>query len=257
MVSKAYILRVSVFLIAWIIGFKIPLQAVEPFHPRLGDPIENPLYWQNYVELMAIDVRCMAEDMDGAIWFGTNRKGVFRYDGIHLQSMGLVGYSVHTLFISSDGNLYAGNDRGFFQYEDNKWKYQLPSEEQFFWFVTDICETRDRGLWISTAWGALNIYQNIYQLFTTKEHMEGLKVLFPGIKFYIVPETMALKQRWINRLGLDVVTCGVLDTLAFIRSIASDGPAALAGLKIGDRIKAVNGIEELIEDQFEGETGTT
>jgi ligand-binding sensor domain-containing protein len=60
-------------------------------------------------------------DKDGNVWFGTQSKGVCRYDGksfSYFSGHYLSGYAVRTMFQDSKGNLWFGNNGGgLFRYD--------------------------------------------------------------------------------------------------------------------------------------------
>ena len=58
--------------------------AVEPYEPRIADPVLEPWRWREVEELGGLGVLCMDEDSDGTLWFGCIG-GLVRYDGLHVQ----------------------------------------------------------------------------------------------------------------------------------------------------------------------------
>lgn len=68
-------------------------------------------------------VYCTLIDKSGNVWFGTQEKGVCRYDGksfIFFTGQGLDKAAVRTLFQDNKGNIWAGNNgAGLFRYNGN------------------------------------------------------------------------------------------------------------------------------------------
>jgi ligand-binding sensor domain-containing protein len=67
------------------------------------------------------DIYCIFEDRSGNIWFGTQSKGVCRFDGkdfTWLQGKGLSGAAIRVIFQDKDGNFWFGNNGyGLFRYD--------------------------------------------------------------------------------------------------------------------------------------------
>jgi len=244
-------------LIISLVYLTAPLFAVQSYQPQETDPLLNPYGRQSLIHLAGIGVHCMAEDQNGHLWLGTGKQGVYEYDGIKLRAVGLDGLPVHTIAVAHNGSVFAGNDQGVYKLNNGHWDYVIPSESSFYWFVSEIYQSRDRSLWICTAWGALHIHHNRFQLFTTCEKMKALKPIFPWLHYYLIPEEITLKQGWIKGLGFDVISSGSSDSLVFIRSVAPGSSADEAGLKIGDRIRAVDGTAEFLEERLDGEYGSS
>ena len=58
--------------------------ADEPYTPVHPDPVMEPWRWRSFPELKGRGLQCLAEDRDGAMWFGLE-DGVRRYDGIRFS----------------------------------------------------------------------------------------------------------------------------------------------------------------------------
>lgn len=69
-------------------------------------------------------VRCVFQDRDGHMWFGTNSDGVCRYDGESLTFLsskdGLVGHAVRKIVQTADGAMWFTTERGVSRYHDGK-----------------------------------------------------------------------------------------------------------------------------------------
>ncbi|MCE5249557.1 hypothetical protein LLG96_04975 [bacterium] len=66
--------------------------------------------------LPANEVRAIAEDANGVLWFGTDGGGVARYDGaswtVYGEKDGLVNNEARELAFDKDGVLWVGTPRG-------------------------------------------------------------------------------------------------------------------------------------------------
>jgi ligand-binding sensor domain-containing protein len=65
-------------------------------------------------------VRCIFQDRDGHLWFGTNNDGACRYDGKVLTFLGakegLAGHAVREIVQTSDGAMWFSTERGVERY---------------------------------------------------------------------------------------------------------------------------------------------
>ena len=163
-------------------------QAARPYHPTLPDPLQEPWRWRSYPELKGQGLRCMAQDRDGAMWFGVT-DGAVRYDGVkwtpYTPADGLPGAPVNCLYGARDGSVYAGTDRGIGRFRDGVWERAFPPEVGVPWYIYDIEETSDGSVWAASyAWGALRLDRQGATLYTTRETGAGLqvgdRVLFTG-----------------------------------------------------------------------------
>ncbi|MFP6643893.1 MAG: hypothetical protein VCF24_10100 [Candidatus Latescibacterota bacterium] len=131
-----------------------------PFIPTHPDPLLEEWRWRSFHELKGKGLRCLAEGMDGSMWFGVDA-GVERYDGVHWTSFthadGLQPAPVRTLLSASDGSIYAGSERGLDRFIDGRWAPVLPAAAGLPWPTYDLIETADGTLWAATAWGACEL----------------------------------------------------------------------------------------------------
>lgn len=116
------------------------------------------------------NVRGVAEDRQGGIWFGTFR-GLYRYDvsldEFVCHSGGDVGgalsqSSVHAVFVDADAVLWAGTYYGGVNYADTRrsawsfWPGGNPPGALSSPIVGHLAEGRDGSVWICTEGGGLN-----------------------------------------------------------------------------------------------------
>ena len=94
-----------------------------------GDEPESPSSSRPY---SLYDIYCIFEDRAGNLWFGTQNKGVCRFDGKNLSwfvDEGLAGAAVRTIFQDKAGNLWFGNNGyGLFRY-DGKYLRNITAEK--------------------------------------------------------------------------------------------------------------------------------
>lgn len=115
-------------------------------------------------------VYCTLEDKAGNLWFGTDEKGVCRYDGksfTYFTEKGLDGGAVRSIFQDKNGNLWFGNNGyGLFCYDGKTLKNfteekglgnpaflkktKMPGDSKNLARVWSINEDNDGNLWIGT-----------------------------------------------------------------------------------------------------------
>jgi len=81
---------------------------------------------QEFVNFTAEDglvdnnVRCILEDRQGHLWFGTSGGGISKYDGLVFQNMlkrdGLVNNMVHRILQDRNGNIWIATEGGVIRY---------------------------------------------------------------------------------------------------------------------------------------------
>ncbi|MBT4496425.1 MAG: hypothetical protein HOC74_01810, partial [Gemmatimonadetes bacterium] len=86
--------------------------AIQSYLPTRPDPVLESWRWRSFPELKGLGLRCMAEDRDGRMWFGTD-DGVRCYDGMdwtaYTPENGLPGAPVNELYAGENGSVYAGS----------------------------------------------------------------------------------------------------------------------------------------------------
>ena len=105
-------------------------------HPTLQylpfDTINSKEQTQSPFILSSYGVYCILKDKNGNVWFGTQAKGVCKYDGKTLtwfKEKGLAGQAVLGIFEDSKGNLWFGNNgAGLFRY-DGKYLTNFTAEK--------------------------------------------------------------------------------------------------------------------------------
>lgn len=245
-------------------------EAIQPYQPAHSDPFSEPWRWTVYPELNEQGLRCLVQTADGAMWFGVD-DGVWRYDGhawqLYTPADGLLGAPVYALCAAPDGRLYAGTELGISLFQNGRWQRVFPDEGNLPWPVNTLMLTADDRLWAGTPWGALRA-SDPPVLYTTSETADALRHLAPGLETRIIPPHMVPPLRW-HPHDLDYVGVGIRiieGNWASLRSrnvpraiwnIAPDSPAHRAGLRMGDRVSAVDGSQPAwTNDAIVGPPGT-
>ena len=119
-------------------------------------------------ELAGGAVTAMAQAADGAIWLGTENRGVLRYDGLNWQEFtaadGLPANPVLAVAAAPDGSVWVGTVGGVVRFmapetessAGDHWQIvQIFTEENGLPsnLVTSICVSRAGAVWVGTAWG--------------------------------------------------------------------------------------------------------
>ena len=224
-------------------------RAIRPYRPIHPDPVSEPWRWRSFPKLKGQGLRCLAEAKDGAMWFGTD-EGVQRYDGLrwtlYTPEDGLYGAPVNVLCATQDGSVYAGTDLGISRFVEGVWRRVFPPEGDLPWPVNDLMEAADGSLWAGTAWGALWLDRERSVLYATKAMGNALRVLSPYVRLSIVPDEAAPARPWGEGIGVQVAEGAYLGISRgyipiVIWALAPGGPGERVGLRVGDRITAVDG----------------
>ncbi|MDA0746175.1 MAG: PDZ domain-containing protein, partial [bacterium] len=271
------------YICAWVVGMLCvwlgPIAdswSAQPYSPVEEAPEEALWRWQRFPELGGLGLRCMAEGMDGAMWFGTDR-GVVRYDGTRWVSYttrdGLPNAPVNALCATGDSSIYAGTDLGIARFKSEKWERVFPTMEGMPWPVDGLSEASDGSLWAATAWGALHVTQDRIVLYTARTMAEVLGKIAPEVAVEVVPDEVVDDHPWSASLTVPDdapadVGIGVLlaeggwlgiprgKTLVMVRTVAEGGPAEAAGLKVGDRVVSIRGYTSVTQERLNGLEGT-
>lgn len=161
-----------------------------PIHPNTYTPSATDLD-------RPYGVYCMLKDKNGNLWFGTDQKGVCRFDGktlTYFTEMGLDKAAVRTIFQDSNGNLWFGNNGyGLFRYDGKSItnfteknglgnldfinKKTALTDQPNLARVWTINEDPEGYLWIGTVdHGVWKVIDNHIKNFTTKEGLTSNKV---------------------------------------------------------------------------------
>ena len=99
----------------------------------------------------------ICEDVDGYLWMGTTRFGLYRYDGtsyLHFlpsrEEGSLHSMSITKLYSSRDGTLWVGTEDGLFAYDVNSARFTAVGLGKWGQSVRDIFEDRSGRLYVVT-----------------------------------------------------------------------------------------------------------
>lgn len=113
-------------------------------------------------ELARADVRGFAEDREGAMWIGTQGRGLHRFkDGQHLAlhtTNGLPNEFVRSLFVDAEGILWIGlYGGGLFRWKNEQLSRAAPSKDLPDDVICNFQEDDQGRLWISTHHGLFRV----------------------------------------------------------------------------------------------------
>ena len=246
---KYIISRAATALIVTLFILVADAAALQPYQPTHPDPAQEPWRWHTFPELKGLGLRSLAEDTDRTLWFGTN-EGVRRYDGlrwtVYTPEDGLLGAPVNALCAGDDGTVYAGSDLGISHFVDGTWQRLFPPEGELPWPIDRIIQSNHNGIWAATAWGALHLGKQGPVLYTTADMAAALRPQAPYVELQLVPDTIIPAKPFGVGAGVNVIKGGYLGARRgsapmVIWALAPEGPAANAGLRLGDHILSIGG----------------
>lgn len=207
--------------------------AAKPYVPIHPDPVLEPWRWRSFPELKGQDVRCIAEDTNGHMWFGT-KNSILMYDGITWVSFGtddgLDGQPIVALSVSDKGTLYAATVRGIFTYQSTAWYRVFPKQDTISWYINDMIVAPDDHIWVGSVWGLVHLHKTATTLYTLQAIKQDFETQLPNFKYVTLPsDTMFTQKATYQGLGIQRIE----NTISWV---ISGSPADSAGIKIGDRI---------------------
>lgn len=182
------------------------------------------------------DIWAVHEDIDGSIWFGSKRDGLFRFQPDSIQSSGMVQHMrqynvsgrknsststdwITSLFLDFNRSLWVGTSRGLYKYNRDSNTFQRiilssPSEEPY---ICGIKQDLQGNYWISTTTGVHRYndqkgFSTFFEFnqgdFARVEYSFGScltddgKILLGGIKgvVYFDPSKIAVDTTLQNRI---------------------------------------------------------
>ena len=252
---RLYVFLLSLVICQW--SLVTPAPAAQPYVPVHPDPVLESYRWRTFPELKGKGLRAMAEDRDGNIWFGVD-DGAIRYDGTtwttFTEEDGVGSGGVSYLFGMSDGTVYAATHDGISQFEDGQWRHVFPPEGDLAWNINDLMETSDGRLWAASGWGAIRKDPDGWTLFAPEEIGESLRALAPYVSTLVVPRKATSMIPWGANGLLGLFGYPFYRENLTVLGLAPGGPAAQAGLKLGDRIRAEDGkpVRWMVRSVFSG-----
>ncbi|HKK63100.1 MAG TPA: ATP-binding protein, partial [Bacteroidales bacterium] len=185
----------------------VTLFAQVHFQNQLADKITEPWRWTNFEELRGRSLRCMAEGINGIMWFGVE-KGIMSYSGYDWNLIpfpdSISGISITTLCEGDDGSIWAGTNRGLYNVKSGIWEKVFPGPGLQQAVVNDIIrlpggsvlagisESGNREL-IS---GLLHINQTSVTLYSsTKTNQYFSKQTDQLLNLLTIPEKLTIKNR--------------------------------------------------------------
>ncbi|MDA0747649.1 MAG: PDZ domain-containing protein, partial [bacterium] len=236
-------------------------QAEKPYVPIQADPLLEPWRWRSFPELKGLGLNCLAEDRDGNMWFGLKGE-IRRYDGtkwtVYTPEDGWTGKIVGKLLGARDGSVYAGTEMGISRFRDGQWARVFPLEGDLPWSAYSLIEGSDGSIWAGTLLGALRLSGETWTLYTSAEMAESVRKLAPYVKISIIPDEALPKKPWGAGVGAHFVPLvyawdQLNDIPRVVVVVLPGGPAEKAGLRLGDRLMAMDGAPVQARVLAEGE----
>ena len=216
------------------------LALAQTFVPEYTDPLAEAWRVQACDELKGLSVNHLSEGLDGKIWFATTG-GVSCYDGRRWRDWtvadGLLDPLVRCVIERADGSVLCGFRRGVMRLEGDAWVMVPMGLQDINWGVTALREDRRGTLWIATRYGVFSVSGDASPLLHCSEDTgRALRALGFDLSFAPIPDRALRWSEWNRGLGFEL---GKLNVGWFIAALSPEGPAARAGIELGDRVAAM------------------
>lgn len=173
----------------------IPVLSIEPYKPKIVNPIEESWRWNHYAELDGKGVKCIAEGKNSTIWFAAN-DGVVFYDGYSWKTYGendgIMGGPVNSVHGTNNGIVYASTQEGIFYFDGVTWNSLFSDSIHNLEFGL-IKETSSGELFCLYDKGFLRISKDHELTFyISPEAITEYTARYPNITFIGLPEELKL-----------------------------------------------------------------
>jgi signal transduction histidine kinase/ligand-binding sensor domain-containing protein len=144
----------------------------------LGRPLFRWMNGQVHSQYRRIDTtgpRAFVEDEHGAVWIGTRREGLYRFDGAQFTREADVADTIQALCFDRGGSLWMGTPHGLLRrHPDGRLERFSKANGLSNDDITAILEDRDGNLWIGTAGGGVSrLRGGRIQHFTARHGLTG------------------------------------------------------------------------------------
>ena len=200
----------------------VKAQAPQPYLPQVGEPLTEIWRWHPIEVLSAKGVRSMTHDAHGHMWFGLNN-GLIKYDGYDwtfYDQQPFLRQPVNVLFLSSEGDLYAGSDAGLLQYRDEMWVKVFPQSDTIDIAVSCIAQLPDGSIMAGVQDGWVQILPEQTLVYTVLARTQRFWQIHPEARMIILPDEI-LFQRNFGRV--DQIFANSPDELWVFLSRNNDG----------------------------------
>ncbi|MEQ9408949.1 MAG: PAS domain S-box protein [Fuerstiella sp.] len=240
------------------------VRSEEPYRLRMTDPLLDSWRWTGMPELKGKGLRCLAEGPDKAMWFGVDL-GALKYDGINWKTYAYAEGLPEPVrdFAATDDGLFCITRSTVFRLSDETWKPVYPvATGGWPWLFEDLAVDGKGSLWVATSGGALELSPGASgscaaTLYTAAEIVAAFEQNAAADELYTVVVEEGHTAEWTTGAGIYVYA--PIPDGQIVIAMAADGPAAQAGLRIGDRIVAINGEDRptLFQRELDAKPGTT
>lgn len=182
----------------------------EQYPPHLADPLPEAWRWTLFPELEGKGVRCVAQDQEGKMWFGTD-KGVLEYNGyswtLYPSPDSIAHENIEKIVIGKNGILYISTDSDVYALLDSKWTDILPQQSNLDIKIIDMIALPDKSLLIGfrgleKVAGLLRIGENKSTIYAS-EHLRSdvFNEYIPEAEWKIIPDDFTIGSNKIFQVS--------------------------------------------------------
>jgi ligand-binding sensor domain-containing protein/signal transduction histidine kinase len=111
--------------------------------------------------ITGVRVRNVFQDKDGALWIGTEGRGVFRQNGTQLSHYmvkdGLVNNFVRAFLQGGDGSVWIATDEGVSRWHDERFTNYQERDGLCYFSTRSLAEDRNGDIWVGTDRGVSHL----------------------------------------------------------------------------------------------------
>jgi signal transduction histidine kinase/DNA-binding response OmpR family regulator/ligand-binding sensor domain-containing protein len=169
------------------------------YTPQQPDPVKDQWRYAYYPEIRGQGIRdVMCSDQSGLCWFALD-SGAMSYDGyewtLHDPESGLVGGSVHKVFVSETDEVFAATSLGVFQLIRKKWQNLLNPTDSLGITITSIRQLYSGAIVCTSNFGLFYFSSKGHIALCDRENIGFLKPRLPDMTFVEIPRALIPTKR--------------------------------------------------------------
>ncbi|MCB0629651.1 MAG: response regulator [Saprospiraceae bacterium] len=188
----------TILIILWC---QLSLQATQPYHPTIVDPLTQSWRWKQFPELEGKGIRNIFEGRDKTIWI-TSNEGIFEYNGyewkLHNQANGLDDSPIELIHVTRNGTVYAASSFGIYRLQGDRWinEFEIPQNTPFYF--KQLVELSN-GLIAAPSNRGLLLLGETAKIYTSEARIAAYHSRFPdSVEWVPLPNELTPEEDFID-----------------------------------------------------------